>query len=596
MAYQVDKFNGTFLTSVEDGTIDTTTDLRFLGKNYAGYGEVQNENFLHLLENFANTSAPPKVVTGQIWYDSSNKKLKYYDGSKFKIAGGAEVATTAPSGLVTGEFWWDSSAKQLYAYDGTEYVLVGPEASPDLGTSTITSQVVKDTANDNHTILKVIVSGRTVLVSSDDQFELRDGEELKSLGFTQIKKGWTMINTNSDGITSNDYYYWGTASDSLRLAGIPASQYLQKGDLVYDTEVRFLNPGFTVGDDNILRVWFNPSENDEVGVLIENQLPGKNITIRTKEEFAGASQDVARFTPEGVVPGSTATYDLGSSLLKWSDVYAVTFTGNLVGNVTGNTTGSHTGNLLATDTQILVNATSKEIGYAGATLRGTLFGNVQGNLTGTADNSVLVNSNQATIAIPGTADKTSVPVRDASGDIFATTFQGTATQANRVKIDNAATDTDPNYRSAKTTATANTIAARDGSGNLTANLFQGTATAARYADLAEKYLADEEYEVGTVVSVGGAKEITASETGDRPIGVVSGNPAFMMNSELEGGTYVALKGRVPVKVFGPVHKGDKLVAHGVGFASVDNNSHMSFAIALESSDSIEVKLIEAVVL
>ena len=50
MAYQVDKFNGTFLTSVEDGTIDTTTDIRFVGKNYAGYGEVQNENFLHLLE------------------------------------------------------------------------------------------------------------------------------------------------------------------------------------------------------------------------------------------------------------------------------------------------------------------------------------------------------------------------------------------------------------------------------------------------------------------------------------------------------------------------------------------------------------------
>ena len=93
MAYQVDKFNGTILTSVEDGTIDTTTDLRLVGKNYAGYGEVQNENFVHLMENFANTSAPPKVIVGQIWYDSATKKLKFYDGSKFRLAGGAEVST-----------------------------------------------------------------------------------------------------------------------------------------------------------------------------------------------------------------------------------------------------------------------------------------------------------------------------------------------------------------------------------------------------------------------------------------------------------------------------------------------------------------------
>ena len=91
MAYQVDKFNGTFLVSVEDGTIDTTTDLRFVGKNYAGYGEVQNENFLHLLENFANTTSPPKVVTGQVWYDSASRRLKFYDGFRFKMAGGAEV-------------------------------------------------------------------------------------------------------------------------------------------------------------------------------------------------------------------------------------------------------------------------------------------------------------------------------------------------------------------------------------------------------------------------------------------------------------------------------------------------------------------------
>jgi hypothetical protein len=58
MSYRVDRYSGTFLTSVAPGTVDRTTDLSFIGQNYAGYGEVQNENFLYLLENFANTVAP----------------------------------------------------------------------------------------------------------------------------------------------------------------------------------------------------------------------------------------------------------------------------------------------------------------------------------------------------------------------------------------------------------------------------------------------------------------------------------------------------------------------------------------------------------
>jgi hypothetical protein len=128
-------------------------------------------------------------------------------------------------------------------------------------------------------------------------------------------------------------------------------------------------------------------------------------------------------------------------------------------------------------------------------------------------------------------------------------------------------------------------------------LFQGTATAARYADLAEKYLADAEYEVGTVVAVGGEKEVTASSIGQRALGVVSSNPAFMMNKDLEGGTYIALKGRVPVKVVGEIVKGDQLVAgvNGVAMAHTLDSAYV-FAIALESSKDTGIKLIEAVVL
>jgi hypothetical protein len=142
----------------------------------------------------------------------------------------------------------------------------------------------------------------------------------------------------------------------------------------------------------------------------------------------------------------------------------------------------------------------------------------------------------------------------------------------------------------------NTIAVRDGAGTLHAEIFDGTALAARYADLAEKYLADKEYEVGTVVVVGGEKEVTASSYGDLAIGVVSINPALMMNKDLEGGTYIALKGRVPVKVIGMVQKGDRLVATDSGCAKAATDRLDTFAIALESSDDAGVKLVESVIL
>lgn len=90
MAYTIDKYNRTVLTVVEDGTLDQTTDIKLVGKNYAGYGEIQNENFVFLLENFSGSTSPPKAISGQIWFDSGQSKLKFYDGSKWRTTGGAK--------------------------------------------------------------------------------------------------------------------------------------------------------------------------------------------------------------------------------------------------------------------------------------------------------------------------------------------------------------------------------------------------------------------------------------------------------------------------------------------------------------------------
>ena len=599
MAYQVDKFNGAFFVSVEDGTIDTTSDLRFVGKNYAGYGEVQNENFLHLLENFANTTAPPKVIAGQIWFDSSAKKLKFYDGVRFKSAGGSEVSTTAPSGLSIGDFWWDSAAKQLYAWAGTEFELIGPEASPDLGSSIVSAAVVKgtvETAVGPHTILKVIADDKTVGIFSKAAFTL-DNAQNPIDDFTVIKKGLTLAKSQT-GVSTDDYIMWGTANNANRLGGFLATQYLKQGENSFTGEVKFYDPGFTVGDGNDFRL--RVEDGDEV--IVENRL-GNPITFRITVVETTDERDIAIISSTGILPGTDNAFTIGQSGARYSNVFATTHTGNLVGNVTGNSTGIHTGNLLAADATVMVNATTKQIGFAGANIVGTLTGSVTGS-SATATSSSKLNDLDPSETVPITATAT-IPIRNTSGNLIANQFIGIADKTDRFFLDKTDAVVDPawndavtstKYRTARLSATAYSIAARDSSGNIAAVLFQGTATSARYADLAEKYLADADYETGTVVIVGGDKEVTASTWGQRAVGVVSANPAYMMNSELEGGTYIALKGRVPVKVIGAVRKGDRLVAGDRGCAQVAQDRLDVFAIAMESSDNDDVKLIESVVL
>jgi hypothetical protein len=138
--------------------------------------------------------------------------------------------------------------------------------------------------------------------------------------------------------------------------------------------------------------------------------------------------------------------------------------------------------------------------------------------------------------------------------------------------------------------------------NIYATLFRGTATESYYADLAENYTADAEYEPGTVLVFGGAAEVTTTNIrGDRRVaGVVSTNPAHLMNSELDSDnvTALALQGRVPCKVLGSVKKGDLLVAAAIpGYAMVDNDAKVGTVIgkALENKDSNDRGVIEIVV-
>ncbi len=315
---------------------------------------------------------------------------------------------------------------------------------------------------------------------------------------------------------------------------------------------------------------FVDAVNNRVG--INNAVPDASLTV-TGTANVSSSFYVGGSTTLGGTLGTTGAATLSNTVgvtgaATFSNTMAVTgaatFTATIVGSVSGN-----------------ANTCSRSIS-AGAYLVGG------GALS--VDRSLSVNATDAATA-------STVVARDASGsfsaNVVTATLNGVAQNANFLLYGGT-------FRSATETNTGNSIVARDASGNFSANVMTGTATAARYADLAEKYLADAEYPIGTVISVGGEKEVTASTGSDRtrPIGVISENPAFMMNKDLEGGTYVALKGRVPVRVYGIVKKGDSLgPAHAPaapGTAQV-RYDHV-FAVALTDHNEYSEGIVEAVIL
>jgi len=128
MSYIINRFNGTQLVVLDDGTIDTSTSVGLVGRNYVGYGETQNENFVFLLENFANTAPPSRPITGQIWFNTTDDTAYAYDSTQWNPIGSATVSATEPPNTNAGALWLKTPINQLFTYTGTEWRLIGPES------------------------------------------------------------------------------------------------------------------------------------------------------------------------------------------------------------------------------------------------------------------------------------------------------------------------------------------------------------------------------------------------------------------------------------------------------------------------------------
>tara|TARA_R110002033_G_scaffold27239_4_gene62022 strand:- start:4164 stop:6056 length:1893 start_codon:yes stop_codon:yes gene_type:complete len=212
MSYKINKTNGTLLVELTDGIIDiTSTDITLVGRNYKGFGEAFNENFVKIIENFASTSAPSNPLTGQLWFDTSENRLKIYDGTSFKTSGSPAVSPTQPNNLVSGDLWIDNAANKLYFYDGTDIVLVGPEYTATQGKTGLEAVTMVDTSNQNRTVLAMYVGG--VLAGIYSRFAFTPATDYVILPYASGRE----IKIGFNPTVVSDFKWQGTAASAEAL-------------------------------------------------------------------------------------------------------------------------------------------------------------------------------------------------------------------------------------------------------------------------------------------------------------------------------------------------------------------------------------------
>lgn len=565
MAYNINRYNGQVLVVLEDGTVNTSTSIGLVGRNYTGYGEIQNENFLFLLENFSGISAPTRPVSGQTWFDTVNNKLNVYDGTQWISVGSATVSNSSPN-PANGAFWLKNDTDQLFVYDGTNWREIGPEALPGFGVTRAVSVILSDTGSPivDHAVIVVTVNDSVVSMIANEDFTINPTLHNYD-GFLNLKAGINLpiTKTFNGNLTGN-------ATTASRLETF-----------------RTING-----------VAFDGSQNITISSNTSNKLIKGNYL--TGEDFDGSSTvTMSVDATSSAVPGTIIARDTGG------DFSAGTITANLVGDVTGNVNAAS-----GTSRFDVVEATQ----FIGASLSGNaatatrlspgkkvnsvLFDGTSditiaaaaGTLTGETLNPSVIFSSLTSVGTLG-----SLAVNGSATISGPTQVTGTATFNGAVIIGDALSDrlTINSYVSSDIKPDSD-LTRQLGANNLRwttvyAQTFDGTATTARYADLAENYVADAEYGPGTVVEFGGTHEITkcTHESCTRVAGIVSTDPAHLMNSACVGEFVVAiaLQGRVPCKVTGPIKKGDMLVSAGNGRAKASENPSIGAVLGKALEDS-----------
>ncbi len=332
MAYQINKTDGTVVATVADGQIDTlSTDLTLIGKNYSGFGEALNENFIKLLENFASTTRPTHPIRGQIWFDASELKLKVYSGTQFLPVSSATIANTQPTSLGVGDLWFNNVDRQLYFFDGTTAILLGPAYSTSQGISGLRVESILDTLNQTRVVTYLYNNGILLGIFAKDSFT----PKVAISGFS----GSIIPGFNAGNLAGLKFSVTCTNSESL--GGVTAATYVRKdtsnsinGQLQLTADLGLVLGSAGQGAFNVVTG----------NVFLQNTAADKNLILNVRkginQEDAISIQSASRIID--LYAGQiTSQVNIGGNL---------TITGNLT--VDGTTTTINTATLTIEDKNI----------------------------------------------------------------------------------------------------------------------------------------------------------------------------------------------------------------------------------------------------
>ena len=254
MSYTINLTDGTIFAVVADGTINTDSSQTLVGKNYAGYGEFLNENYIRLLENASNTSAPGAPLTGQLWWDKTNSIMKVYNGTTFKVISAATASASQPSSNVAGDLWFDTTNDQLKAYSGSAFITIGPASTAGEGTSGAIVTTITDSApGSDHVIVQMYVNNVIVGIWSKDA-TFTPAASIS--GFATIGPGLNMSTAVTNAVFN------GTATNADTLDTLNSTSFMRSDAAASNnTSISILSDtGLYVGGDSDARIFVSGTD------------------------------------------------------------------------------------------------------------------------------------------------------------------------------------------------------------------------------------------------------------------------------------------------------------------------------------------------
>jgi hypothetical protein len=336
MAYTINLTDGTIFAVIADGTINTDSSMTLVGKNYAGYGEFLDENFIHLLESGSNTTAPGDPLVGQLWWDKTNGLMKVYNGTAFKVISAATASASSPTSNVVGDLWFDTVNAQLKVYNGTGFILVGPAFTSGTGTSGAIVDTITDTSpGADHVVVKIFVNNTIVSIFSKDA-TFTPAAALS--GFSTISPGLNMSTTVPGAV------FKGTATDADLLDGLDSTAFMRSNTNTATTgTLSILNDtGLYVGGDSDGRLFVTGSD-----VFLRNQTQDGNLQIQVNDggstvtaiSINGATTNVtlnAGLTVGGNISSTGGSVNFGTAAISLGSI--VNNNANGIGNIGSSST------------------------------------------------------------------------------------------------------------------------------------------------------------------------------------------------------------------------------------------------------------------